>query len=76
MYTLLMLVILSAAGLAAAGEHPRLDDREAPRATDLLRAETLSHQAERRLRRAPAGGGGWVRGGSGWGTSPPPPPER
>jgi hypothetical protein len=59
-------LILTVGGLAAAGGRPQLTGREAPRATDLLRAETLADKARDRLRlpkRAPAG---WQKGGDGW----------
>ena len=61
-----MAMVVSIGGLAAAAERPRLTGREAPRATDLLRAETLAEQAHERLRvpkREPAH---WRHGGAGW----------
>src|SRR5689334_4978835 len=57
------LVVLASSALA---ERPMLTDREAPRATDLLRAQRLAEQAERRLRLPAAHGGGWKKGGDGW----------
>ena len=61
-------MIVGTAGLVTATERPRLDGREAPRATDLLRAETLAEKAERRLRLPRAASRGWVKGGTGWGS--------
>jgi hypothetical protein len=64
--TLVAMVLVSVfAGPASAGR-PRLNGPEAPRATDLLRAETLAEQAERRLHPSSRKGTGWLRGGSGW----------
>src|SRR5262245_50801751 len=76
MRTVSMLVIFVFAGIAPGAERPRLDGREAPRATDLLRAETLSRQAEGRLRAPSRRGRGWVAGGGGFGTNPGPSPGR
>jgi hypothetical protein len=59
--------VLAIPGLAFA-ERPTLDGREAPRATDLLRAEKLAEQARRRLEKPRSTTReGWLRGGSGWG---------
>jgi hypothetical protein len=63
-----MLVILSLVAVAGAAERPRIRDRESPRATDLLRAESLATQVERR-RKLPARRSEWVRGGGGWGKA-------
>ena len=71
-----MLIFVGLWGVATAAGRPRLDGREAPRATDLLRAETLARQAERRLHQPPGRRGGWVRGGTGWAASARTPPER
>ena len=71
MKTFWVLVGLSVAGVASATGRARLGGSEAPRATDLLRAETLAEQAEKRLRLPPHEGGGWKRGGSGWDTPAP-----
>ena len=60
-------MVLVAARLAAASVGPHLGAGEAPRATDLLRAETLAEKAERRLRLPHASSRGWVKGGTGWG---------
>jgi len=60
-----MLLVSVVAGPASAGR-PRLSGPEAPRATDLLRAETLAEQAERRLKAPPRHGPAWRHGGSGW----------
>ena len=72
-----MLLVSVVAGPASAGR-PRLSGPEAPRATDLLRAETLAEQAQKRLRPPGRKGAGWLRGGSGWdddgGAAPAPDP--
>jgi hypothetical protein len=49
---------------AAAGD--ALTTHETPRATDLLRAQKLAEQAEKRLRLPAKHGPGWQRGGGGW----------
>jgi hypothetical protein len=51
----------------ALAERPRLDGREAPRATDLLRAERLAEQARKRLEMPAPRSSGWKHGGTGWG---------
>src|ERR1051326_2181040 len=63
--SLALVVVCTLASVCAAEERPTLRDREAPRATDLLRAEKLAEQARKRLQqpaaRHPArweGGGG------------------
>ncbi len=71
-----MLIVLGLAGIAAAAGRPRLPGSEAPRATDLLRAETLSRQAEQRLKLPARRGGGWQAGGARWGTRERTPVER
>jgi hypothetical protein len=77
MKTFLALVILvGVLGTSARAERPRLDGREAPRATDLLRAEKLAEQAEQRLKLPARRGPGWKRGGSGWETNHSRPEER
>ena len=63
---LLVSVLVLVSGPPASAEQPRLGDREAPRATDLLRAQKLAEQAQRRLRMPGQRGPGWRRGGSGW----------
>jgi hypothetical protein len=68
MRTFVALVMLSIAGLVGADERPRLTGREAPRATDLLRAETLADRARDRLRMPKPAPAGWKHGGSGWDT--------
>jgi len=72
-----MVLVSVVAGPASAGR-PRLGGPEAPRATDLLRAETLAEQAQKRLRPPGRKGAGWLRGGSGWdddgGAAPAPDP--
>src|SRR2546428_2789158 len=78
--TLIVMVLMSVvAGPASAGR-PRLPGPAAPRATDLLRAETLAEQAERRLKtrapRGPAWRHGGAGGGGGSGAPPAPPPAR
>ena len=60
--------VLVAARLAGASVGPHLGVGEAPRATDLLRAETLAEKAEHRLRLPKATSRGWLKGGTGWGT--------
>ena len=70
-----MLVVMSVLGLAHAAERPVLRGHGAPRATALLRAETLAEQAQKRLRVPAKRGQGWQKGGSGWG-GPAPEPER
>jgi hypothetical protein len=61
------MVLLSVVAAPARAQRPRLGGAEAPRATDLLRAETLAEQAEKRLRPPARKGPGWLHGGSGWG---------
>src|SRR5207249_11307162 len=64
--TLVAMVLVSVvAGPASAGR-PRLPGPAAPRATDLLRAETLAEQAESRLKARAPRGPAWRHGGSGW----------
>src|SRR5438132_2579130 len=54
--TLIVMVLMSVVAGPASAQRPRLSGPEAPRATDLLRAETLAEQAERRPKtRAPLG---------------------
>jgi hypothetical protein len=65
--------ILVTTRVCAATIGPRLGVGEAPRATDLLRAETLAERAERRLRLPHAASRGWVKGGTGWGAEARPP---
>src|SRR2546425_12760026 len=65
--TLVAMVLMSVVAGPASALRPRLRGPEAPRATDLLRAETLAEQAERRLKAPPRHGPAWRRGGSGWG---------
>jgi hypothetical protein len=68
MKKILAAIAMNAFWLAPAlAERPRLDGREAPRATDLLRAERLAEQARKRLEMPRPHGGGWKRGGAGWG---------
>jgi hypothetical protein len=64
----LVVMMLVATRVAGATIGPRLGAGEAPRATDLLRAETLAEKAERRLRLPRAASRGWVKGGTGWGV--------
>jgi hypothetical protein len=60
-------IVVVVARVAAAGAPAVLRDGEAPRATDLLRAEKLAEQAEKR-RTLPASRHRveWKHGGSGW----------
>jgi hypothetical protein len=65
--TIVVLVLGVAGAALATGRAPRVDD-EAPRATDLLRAERKAEEVRRRLelpavRKTP----GWLSGGDGWG---------
>jgi hypothetical protein len=63
---LLVSALVTVSAALARAEQPRLGGREAPRATDLLRAEKLAEQAQRRLRAPARRGPGWRHGGSGW----------
>jgi len=63
---LLSIVLLGGLVASAFAERPMLGGREAPRATDLLRAEKLAEQAEKRLKLPAPRGGGWKKGGHGW----------
>ena len=67
MRTTIVMLMLSVLGLARGAERPVLRGGEAPRATALLRAETLAEQARKRLRVPAKRGQGWQKGGSGWG---------
>jgi hypothetical protein len=62
-----MLLTMSAGG-ALGGDRPLLGDRESPRATDLLRAQKLADQAQRRLEIPRQRSAKWKRGGGGWNT--------
>src|SRR3989442_2925668 len=76
--TLIVMVLMSVAAGPASAQRPRLSGPEAPRATDLLRAETLAEQAERRLKTRAPRGPAWRHGGSGGGDdsgAPPAPHE-
>ena len=67
-------VILVLASVAAANPPVLPKGDEAPRATDLLRAEKMADEAARRLRLpAPKKRSAWVRGGEGWTRAEPPP---
>ena len=63
---LVAMVLVSVVAVPAGAQRPRLGGPEAPRATDLLRAETLAERVEKRLRPPSRKGAGWLRGGSGW----------
>src|SRR2546426_10898920 len=65
--TLIVMVLMSVVAGPASAQRPRLSGPEAPRATDLLRAETLAEQAERRLKTRAPRGPAWRHGGSGGG---------
>ena len=67
MRTTIMVMAMSVLGLAQASDRPVLRGKETPRATALLRAETLAEQAQKRLRVPTKRGQGWQKGGSGWG---------
>jgi hypothetical protein len=60
-------VVIGMARVCCAGELPRLRGGETARATDLLRAERMAEEAEKR-RRLPGSSRrhGWLRGGAGW----------
>jgi hypothetical protein len=62
----MMAAIVVMARVAAGGGRPVLGGSEAPRATDLLRAQKLAEQAEKRRTLPARRGPGWRRGGSGW----------
>src|SRR2546427_13058745 len=63
--TLIVMVLMSVVAGPASAQRPRLSGPEAPRATDLLRAETLAEQAERRLKARAPRGPAWRHGGAG-----------
>src|SRR2546422_3083664 len=65
--TLIVMVLMSVVAGPASAQRPRLSGPEAPRATDLLRAETLAEQAERRLKTRAPRGPAWRHGGAGGG---------
>src|SRR5258705_10227346 len=75
--TLIVMVLMSVVAGPASAQRPRLSGPEAPRATDLLRAETLAEQAERRLKTRAPRGPAWRHGGAGGGgdrgAAPAPP---
>jgi hypothetical protein len=66
MHALLVGLLLAVVSPAGAGERPAIRERDAPRATDLLRAKRLAEGAARRLRLPPAHRSGWRHGGDGW----------
>jgi hypothetical protein len=70
MRTTIMVMAMSVLGLAQASDRPVLRGNETPRATALLRAETLAEQARRRLQLPARRGQGWQKGGGGWGGAP------
>src|SRR2546428_11435073 len=87
--TLIVMVLMSVVAGPASAQRPRLSGPEAPRATDLLRAETLAEQAERRLKTRAPRGPAWRHAGAGGAEdsgappapreaviTPPPPPPR
>jgi hypothetical protein len=61
----LMTILACTAGVALPPTH----GGEAPRATDLLRAEKLAEQARKRLETPARHTHGWRHGGSGWGDA-------
>jgi len=70
MKNILVVVTMHALSITPAfAERPRLDGGEAPRATDLLRAERLAEQARKRLEMPRPHSSGWKRGGTGWGDN-------
>jgi len=67
MKNVLWIVVLLVGIVAPArAERPVLRGGEAPRATDLLRAEKLAEQAEKRLKVPAPRSAGWKKGGHGW----------
>jgi hypothetical protein len=64
-------ILMSLAALAEA----RVRRPETPHATDLLTAEKMAEQAQRRLKMPAARGSGWQRGGGGWSSSTQAPAE-
>ena len=66
-----MAAIVVMTQVAHAGERPVLGGSETPRATDLLRAQKLAEQAEKRRTLPARRGPGWRRGGSGWNDGGP-----
>jgi hypothetical protein len=63
--------------VVAAGAPPVLRGHEAPRATDLLRAQKLAEQAKKRRTLPAPRHPGWKRGSGGWddrGPAPAAPP--
>jgi hypothetical protein len=64
--TTLVMVVLTLGAAPARAERPTLRGAEAPRATDLLRAEKLAEQARKRLETPARRGAKWKHGGSGW----------
>src|SRR2546426_3871903 len=76
--TLIVMVLMSVVAGPASAQRPQLSGPEAPRATDLLRAETLAEQAERRLKTRAPRGPAWRHGGAGGGDdrgAAPAPPQ-
>jgi hypothetical protein len=57
---------------AWASAAPGLTEREAPRATDLLRAKQMAERTQSRLRLPREPMRGWQRGGGGWNAPPKP----
>jgi len=74
-HVLTFVVTLAVARLAWGGASPALDEHEAPRATDLLRAQRLAERTRHRLRLPRGARRGWAHGGSGW-NAPPAAPDR
>jgi hypothetical protein len=68
----LLVLSLAFPAMPARAERPRLEDREAPRATDLLHAQKLADQARKRLEMPAHRTGGWKNGGTGWGEDDAP----
>jgi hypothetical protein len=69
MRTTMMLLFLGVAAVAGARDQLAPLHGEAPRATDLQRAERLADTAARRLKLPRARQNGWSRGGAGWGSA-------
>jgi hypothetical protein len=66
MRTLTIVTILAIASAALAGQHSSAGQAEAPRATDLLRAEKMAREARERLQLRQRPTAKWLRGGRGW----------
>jgi hypothetical protein len=67
MRTLVVVLVVGFLGVPAVFAARRVPKDEAPRATDLLRAQRFAEEVEeRRQLPSPVNGGGWRQGGTGW----------